>query len=57
MPNWHHYFNYNIDAFNQGVFKIIGLSNVDFESLQNGSILKWDSKAMSWKVIYSREAT
>lgn len=57
MPNWHHYHNYNIDVMNGDAFKIKGLTNVNIESLQDKSILKWDAKTLSWNIVYSREAT
>lgn len=56
MPNWHHYFNCNVDILNEVALKIVGLSDVDFQALQNGSILKWDVASQKWKIVYSKEA-
>lgn len=54
-PNWHHFYNYNVDILNNFVLKILNLNDVSFQSLQNGAILKWDVTTKTWKVTYNRE--
>lgn len=54
LPNWHHYYNYNTDVFNDTVFKIQGLHDVEVVALQQGSIIKWDSISMEWKVVFNK---
>jgi len=54
-PNWHHYFNHNVDTLNDAVFKLAFLNHVTIEALQDKSILKWDSKRLKWVVIFNRE--
>lgn len=53
-PNWHHYFNHNVDTLNASVFRLIFLNDVILEALQDKSILKWDSQRLKWIVVFNR---
>lgn len=55
LPNWHHYYNANMDILEESFLKILSLGDVNTEELRDKSILRYNKIFRVWEVIYDRE--